>query len=193
MGVNLAKGQKISLQKQSGESLTKVTMGLGWDTKKVKGWFGGLKDGPDIDLDASCILFDENKNVTDTVWFRQLQSRDGSIHHTGDNRTGAGDGDDEQILVNLSTVPQNVTSLIFVVNSFTGQTFDQIENAFCRLVDSTTNQEVAKFDLSCSGRHTAQIMVKVHRQNGQWSLSAIGEAASGQTFTDLMPSMLRHL
>lgn len=193
MGVDLTKGQKISLQKSSGEALSRVTMGLGWDAKKVKGWFGGMKDGPDIDLDATCILFDENKNVTDTVWFRQLRSLDGSIQHTGDNRTGAGDGDDEQILVDLSTVPANVKSLMFVVNSFTGQSFDQIENAFCRLVDSSTNQEVCKFDLSCSGRHTAQLMVKVYRHNGEWKLSAIGEPASGRTFTDLIPAILPHL
>jgi len=149
MAINLQKGQKISLSKESGGALTKVVMGLGWDAKKVsvgllKGMFGGGGASDSIDLDASCVLFDEQNKVVDTVWFRQLKSRDGSIVHTGDNRTGDGDGDDEQIIVALDKVPANVKSLVFTVSSFTGQTFDAIDNAFCRLVDSSTNNEVAR-------------------------------------------------
>ena len=93
MAVNLQKGQKISLDKEAGVKLTKIIMGLGWDAVKSKGFFGFGAKTPDIDLDASCILFDGEGNPTDAAWFRQLKTKDGSVVHTGDNRTGAGDGD----------------------------------------------------------------------------------------------------
>jgi tellurium resistance protein TerZ len=138
-------------------------------------------------------MFDDNKQMLDAIWFRQLRSKDGSITHTGDNRTGAGDGDDEQIIVDLSRIPPNVKSLVFVVNSFMGQNFSQIENAFCRIVDQKTGKEIAKYNLSCQGNHTAQIMTKIYRYNGEWKMNAIGENASGRTFQDLMPAMMAHL
>ena len=198
MAINLQKGQKISLSKESGGALTKVVMGLGWDAKKVsvgllKGMFGGSGASDSIDLDASCVLFDEQNKVVDTVWFRQLKSRDGSIVHTGDNRTGDGDGDDEQIIVALDKVPANVKSLVFTVSSFTGQTFDAIDNAFCRLVDSSTNNEVARYTLSSQGSHTAQIMAKVYRHNGEWKMHAIGENGNGRTIESLLPQIIIHL
>ena len=102
MSVNLSKGQKISLDKEAGSALTKITMGLGWDAVKSKGLFGFGSKSETIDLDASCVMFDDANKPVDFVWFRQLRSKDGSIVHTGDNRTGAGDGDDEQIVVDLS-------------------------------------------------------------------------------------------
>jgi len=190
MGVNLVKGQRISLTKKDGSTLTQVIMGLGWDAKKTGGFFGFGGSQKDIDLDASCVLFDQNKNQLDAVWFRQLRSKDGSIQHSGDNLTGAGEGDDEKIMVNLTGVPNNVQSLVFVVNSFTGQNFSQIKNTFCRLVDKSTNKVIARYDLSNQGgTHTAQIMVKVYRHRGEWKMHAIGENASGRTFHDLLPAM----
>ena len=193
MSVNLTKGQKISLDKEAGGALTHVTMGLGWDSVKSKGFLGFGAKSADIDLDASCLLFDEANKPVDTVWFRQLKSKDGSIVHTGDNRTGAGDGDDEQINVDLSAVPSTVKSLVFTVNSFTGQNFSQVQNAYCRLVDASGNKEVARYDLSVQGAHTAQVMAKLYRHNGEWKMHAIGENASGRTFDDLMPSITPHL
>ena len=192
--VNLQKGQTVRLEKSGGGTLTRVTMGLGWDVKKAKGllgMFGG--GGGDIDLDASCLLFDANRRMIDQVWFRQLTSADGSIVHSGDNRTGAGDGDDEQISVDLNAVPANVKALVFTVNSFTGQNFSQVQNAYCRLVDASGNKEVARYDLSVQGAHTAQVMAKLYRHNGEWKMHAIGENASGRTFDDLMPSITPHL
>ena len=193
MGVNLSKGQRISLEKEAGGALSKVVMGLGWDAVKTKGFFGFGSKQQEIDLDASCLLFDEGKQLVDTVWFRQLRSQDGSIQHTGDNRTGAGDGDDEQIIVDLSRVPTNVKSLIFVVNSFTGQNFSQIENAFCRIVNGTNNKEIARYELTCQGSHTAQLMAKVYRHENEWKMHAIGENASGRTFHDMQPVIIPHL
>jgi tellurium resistance protein TerZ len=194
MAISLTKGQKISLEKEAGGAgLSRIVMGLGWDAKKTKGFFGFGKQDQEIDLDASCVLFDENKQPLDAVWFRQLRSQDGSIVHTGDNRTGAGDGDDEQIIVDLTKVPSVVKTLMFVVNSFTGQNFSQIDNAFCRVVNGANNQELARYNLTCNGAHTAMLMAKVYRHNGEWKMHALGDSASGRTFVELMPMMVGQL
>ena len=193
MSVSLQKGQKISLDKEAGSTLTRITMGLGWDAIKTKGFLGFGGKTETVDLDASCVLFDDSNKPIDFVWFRQLKSKDGSIVHTGDNRTGAGDGDDEQINVDLSSVPASVKSLIFTVNSFTGQNFSQVENAYCRIVNASDGKEVARFNLSVQGAHTAQIMAKLYRHNGEWKMHAIGENGSGRTFDDLMPQITPHL
>ena len=188
MSVSLNKGQKVSLAKPDGGSLTRVRMGLGWDAIKKKGLFGGKKS-QSVDLDASALLFDASGNLVDQVWFRQLRSQDGSIQHTGDNMTGAGEGDDESIKVDLSGVPASVTNVVFTVNSFTGQDFSQIENAFCRLIDEATGAEIARYQLTGSGRHNAQIMAKVGRDGAGWSMTALGIPASGRTFRDLLPAL----
>lgn len=193
MAINLQKGQKISLDKEAGVKLTKIIMGLGWDPVKTKGFLGFGSKTQEIDLDASCILFDEQGQPFDAAWFRQLKSKDGSVVHTGDNRTGAGDGDDEQIAVDLTRVPTNVKSLVFTVNSFTGQNFSQIENATCRIVNAANNQEVARFNLSTLGSHNAQIMAKLYRHNDEWKMHAIGEIGNGRTFDELMPQITPHL
>jgi len=127
------------------------------------------------------------------VLFRQLQSRDGSILHTGDNRSGAGEGDDEQIRVDLARVPPQVASLVFTVNSFTGQSFMQVENAYCRLLDQGSGKELARFNLSVQGPHSAQIMAKVYRHNGEWKMHAIGENGHGRTFDELLPQIAAQL
>jgi tellurium resistance protein TerZ len=191
MSVSLSKGQKVSLSKSGGGTLTRVRMGLGWDAVKKRGLFGSRAQS--IDLDASCLLFDSGATLVDQVWFQQLTSRDGSVQHTGDNRTGAGDGDDESIRVDLSRVPATVTTLVFTVNSFTGQDFSQISNAFCRLIDESNETEIARYDLTGSGQHTAQIMAKLSRDGGGWSMTAIGTPTSGRTFHDLLPALVGHL
>jgi tellurium resistance protein TerZ len=190
MAVNLVKGQKISLEKESGGALTDVIMGLGWDPVK-KGWL--FKKEVEIDLDASCVLFDENHNVVDMVWFRQLKSNDGSIRHSGDNLTGEGEGDDEQIIVNLGQVPANVKHLVFTVTSFREQTFNEITNAFCRLVDSRTQKEIARYTLSGGGQHTAMIMAKLYRHQGEWKMHALGEPANARVVEQLLPLLIKLL
>lgn len=194
MGVSLAKGQRITLEKSGGGELTKVAMGLGWDVAKPTGGFMKRLGAPkSVDLDASCLMFDAAKNLVDQVWFKQLDSKDGSVHHTGDNLTGAGEGDDEVIEVDLSRVPAGVQTLVFTVNSFTGQSFTHIENAYCRIVDRSTGAEVARYDLSSQGEHTAQVMSRVYRNSGGWKMHAIGENCSGRTFKDLLPFVTPHL
>ncbi|MGR8980447.1 MAG: TerD family protein [Gammaproteobacteria bacterium] len=197
MSINLQKGQKISLSKEAGGSLSKVIMGLGWDVKKsggglLKGMFGG-GGSESIDLDASCVMFNDDNKVVDLIWFRQLKSRDGSVIHTGDNRTGEGEGDDEQIIVELNKVPANVKALVFTVNSFTSQTFENVDNAFCRMVDGSTNKEIARYTLSAQGPHTAQVMAKVYRHNDEWKMHAIGENGHGRTIESLLPQILTYL
>jgi len=192
MSVSLQKGQKVSLVGPGGGALTRVRMGLGWDAAVKRGLFGRRRPQP-IDLDASCLLFDASGNLTDAVWFRQLRSKDGAVRHTGDNLTGEGEGDDESIIVDLAALPAGIAQLVFTVNSFTGQGFSQIVNAFCRLVDETTGEELARYDLSETGPHTAQIMAKVSRDGQGWSMTAIGATATGRTFQHLLPEVTAHL
>ena len=192
MAVNLQKGQKISLEKEAGGTLTSVVMGLGWDVAKKKGLFGFGRE-QSIDLDASCFVFDDNNNPLDLVYFGQLASRDGSIQHSGDNRTGEGDGDDEQIAVALNRIPANVKTLVFTVSNYTGQNFSQVENAYCRLVDGQTGKEIARYNLSAQGNHTAQIMAKVYRHNGEWKMHAIGENSQGATPDLILPKIVPYL
>ncbi|WP_329319344.1 TerD family protein [Streptomyces sp. NBC_01262] len=188
MTVNMTKGQQISLQKSDGGTLTAVRMGLGWQAAPRRGLFG--KRTQEIDLDASAVLF-ADKEPTDVVFFQHLVSNDGSVRHTGDNRVGgAGQGgDDESILVDLQRVPVHVNQIVFTVNSFTGQTFGEVQNAFCRLVDETNGQELARYTLTGGGPHTAQIMAKVERSGAGWSMTAIGTPANGRTFQDLLPAI----
>lgn len=189
MTVNMAKGQKISLSKADGGSLSSVRMGLGWQAAPRRGLFGSRTR--EIDLDASAVLF-ADKQPVDVVFFRHLVSDDGSVRHTGDNVVGgAGQGgDDESIVVDLQRVPVHVDQIVFTVNSFTGQTFAEVQNAFCRLVDETNGQELARYTLTGGGQYTAQIMAKVQRGTSGWSMTAIGTAANGRTFQDLIPAIL---
>lgn len=166
-------------------------MGLGWDAVKKRRFFRSTAQ--DIDLDASCMVYNSKGKLIDAVWWRQLQSKDGAIVHTGDNLTGAGDGDDESIIVDLQALDPRVATLVFVVNSFTGQDFSQIENATCRLVDGTNETEIARYELSGSGTHNSQIMAKVTRNGTAWSMTAIGAIANGRTFQDLGPLVRQYV
>lgn len=187
MGVSLVKGQGISLKKSDGSQLNKVFLGAGWDAKK------GFWGGGDIDLDASLVLFDENKAVLDSVWFRQLQSKDGSVKHSGDNRTGDGAGDDEVIYVDLDRVPQNVKTLVFTISSFRGQTFKKVDNAYVRVVDQQSNVEMGKYNLTEMGDFTSLIVSKLYRHNGEWKFKAIGEPCHGATIQEIASDIVRSI
>ncbi|MCC0576413.1 TerD family protein [Streptomyces californicus] len=193
MTINLTKGQQVSLTRSGGGELDVVRMGLGWKSAPRKGFLARLT-AREIDLDASAVLF-AGRDPQDVVFFQHLISDDGSVRHTGDNRVGgAGEGgDDESIVVDLRRVPAHVDQIVFTVNSFTGQTFEEVEAAFCRLVDETTGQELARYTLTGGGRNTAQIMAKVQRTGSGWQMAAIGAAADGRTFQDLMPAIAPHL
>jgi tellurium resistance protein TerZ len=195
VAISLSKGQTISLSKESA-GLSKVRMGLGWDPVKKKGGFlSGLLGGGggDIDLDASCLMFDSGKQLVDIVWFRQLKSNDGAVVHSGDNLTGEGEGDDETISVDLERLPAAVQTLVFTVNSFRGQTFNEVENAFCRLVDERARKEIARYTLTEQGAHTGVVMAVVSRASGEWTMKAIGAPANGRTAQDLAGAAVAHI
>ncbi|MFC6592780.1 TerD family protein [Deinococcus lacus] len=199
MPISLQKGQQISLAKEAGPSLSTVRMGLGWDAAqppKKGGFLGALLGGgsaPSIDLDANALLFDAAGNLLDVVWFRQLQSKDGTIRHSGDNRTGAGDGDDETITVDLTRLPAGVQTVIFSVNNYTGQDFGQVENAYCRLVNVQGDQEIARYNLSAQGTHSAMILASLKRSGQDWTMTAIGTPSRGRTYQDNLADMRPYL
>lgn len=196
MAISLSKGQTISLEKRPG-GLAKLHLGLGWDpVAKKKGFLAGLLGGggaDSIDLDASCIVFDASKSAIDTVWFRQLASKDGAIVHTGDNLTGEGDGDDESIKVDVARLPANAMHLVFLVNSFRGQTFDEVENAFCRVLDDAAGTELCRYTLSEKGRHTGVVMGVLSRGAGGWTFKAVGAPAEGRTAAEMVSAAVRHI
>ncbi|MGS2745172.1 TerD family protein [Halomonas sp. LS-001] len=190
MAISLSKGQTISLAKNNESSLSNVLMGLGWDPVKKKsgGFLSSLLGGGgggDIDLDASVIMLDSAKQPVDTVSFGQLVSKDGAVRHGGDNLTGEGDGDDEVIYVKLTELPANVVHLVFTVNSFRGQTFNEVENAFCRLVDEVKKEELCRYTLTDQGGHTGVIMASMSKGSDGWSMTAHGKPCSGRTVKDL--------
>jgi tellurium resistance protein TerD len=180
MAINLQKGQRISLAKEA-PNLTRIMCGLGWDVvEKSQGWFGGNHD---FDLDASVLCLNAQDKFTDNsnlVYFGNLRHKSGAIAHLGDNLTGKGDGDDEQVIVDLPNVPANIDKLVFVVNIYQAnqrkQDFSQVKNAFVRLVNMGNNQEIARYELSgdqYSGK-TSMIMAEIYRHQNEWKMAAIG-------------------
>ncbi|WP_017346801.1 TerD family protein [Pantoea sp. A4] len=188
--VSLSKNQTVSLSKQT-SSLNKLHFGLGWDPIKKKGLFSKLLGGGNdaIDLDASCILLDKSGHQLDTIWFRKLASSCGSVQHSGDNMTGEGDGDDEVINVDLLRLPAEVEYLAFTVNSFRGQTFNEVENAFCRVVDQS-GKELARYQLAEQGSHTGIVIASLHRNGGLWDFTAHGQASKGRVIDDMMADIV---
>jgi stress response protein SCP2 len=188
--VNLTKGQKVSLVKDGGVALTMIRMGLGWDPVRKRGMFGSRE--VEVDLDASAVLFADSDPV-DIAFYNQARTRDGSVQHMGDNRTGEGEGDDETIMIDLTRVPVHITSLMLVVTSYEGHTFEQVENAFCRLVDYTTGAELARYTLAGGMPFTGMIMARVYRQGSTWKLQAVGEGMQARTPADSLPALARYL
>lgn len=194
MTVVLAQGERVTIGKGEADSVARVRMGLGWDPIKHEGLRPGLQALTGVDLDASCLLFDADHHLVDTVWPRQLVSKDGAVTHTGDNTTGAGDGDDESIIVDLAALPLRVTALVFTVSAFSSDDFSRVANAFCRLVDERDESELVRYELSTTDSHdNAQIMVKLARGGDGWVLTAIGRSAKGNTFSDLLPEVQKYL
>lgn len=186
MSVSLQKGQKVNLSKESA-GLSKVVVGLGWDEAEQAGGggflsalFGGKKQ--DIDCDASALLLKNGKlaGTDDLVYFGNLKHKSGTVKHMGDNLTGAGEGDDEQIVVDLAHVPAEYDRIVIVVNIYQAvkrnQHFGMIKNAFIRLVDDRNNKEICRYNLTESyPGMTAMIFGEIYRHSGEWKFSAIGQ------------------
>ncbi|MCC3775826.1 TerD family protein [Streptomyces sp. UNOB3_S3] len=179
MAVTLAKGGNVSLSKEA-PGLTAVMVGLGWDVRTTT--------GADYDLDASALLCDTaGKVLSDQhfVFFNNLRSPEGSVVHSGDNLTGGGDGDDEQIQVSLGTVPPGVARIVFPVSIYDadqrGQSFGQVRNAFIRVVNQADGRELARYDLTeDASTETAMVFGELYRHGAEWKFRAIGQGyASG--------------
>lgn len=179
MGVSLSKGGNVSLTKEA-PGLTAVTVGLGWDVRTTT--------GTDFDLDASAILVSAEgkvRNDQDFVFFNNLKSADGSVEHTGDNLTGEGEGDDEQVKVSLATVPADVAKIVFPVSIYDAenrqQSFGQVRNAFIRVVNQAGGAEIARYDLSeDASTETAMVFGELYRNGDEWKFRAVGQGyASG--------------
>ncbi|KEZ14900.1 TerD family protein [Glaesserella parasuis] len=181
MAISLTKGQNISLSKTD-PSLKNVLVGLGWDARST--------DGQDFDLDSSIFMTTENGKVPSDshfIFYNQLRSPCGGVEHTGDNLTGDGDGDDESVIVKLDQVQSDIKSLFITVTIHEAdarrQNFGQVSNAFVRLVNNDTNEEVVRFDLSEDySTETAMVFGEIYRHNGEWKFRAIGQGYSGGLF-----------
>lgn len=179
MAVSLSKGQKVDLTKGN-PGLSKIIVGLGWDTNKYDG-------GADFDLDAAAFLLAANGKVasdSDFVFYRNLKHSSGGVEHMGDNLTGEGDGDDEQIKVNLAAVPASVDKIGFTVTIYEAesrkQNFGQVSNAYIRIVDETSNAELIRYDLGEDfSVETAVVVGELYRNNGEWKFNAIGSGFQG--------------
>lgn len=178
MAISLGKGQNVSLSKEA-PGLTKVLVGLGWDARAT--------DGQDFDLDASAFLQGASGKVrsdADFIFYNQPKSSDGSVEHTGDNKTGAGDGDDESLKVDLAGVPADVQKIAFCVTIHEAegrrQNFGMVHNAYVRLLNAADGKEVARYDLSEDASiETAMIFAELYRHNGEWKFKAIGQGFAG--------------
>ncbi|MYW66533.1 TerD family protein [Streptomyces sp. SID8379] len=171
--VSLQKNQTVSLVKGGQPLLSQVKMGLGWEP---------AFRGKDIDLDASVIAYGPQRNHIDSCYFGKLSIVNGAIKHSGDNLTGEGGGDDEVIVVDLGRLPQEVTGLVFTVNSFSGQKFTEVAKAYCRLLDAATGEELVRFDLTNAEAQTGVMMAKLIKQfSGEWEMTAMGDFVKSRT------------
>ncbi|MFF5441678.1 TerD family protein [Streptomyces achromogenes] len=176
--VSLQKNQTVSLVKGGRPVLSQVRMGLGWEP---------AFRGRDIDLDASVIAYGPQRNHIDSCYFGNLVILNGAIRHSGDNLTGEGGGDDEVITVDLGRLPQEVTGLVFTVNSFSGQKFTEVAKAYCRLVDAATGEELVRFDLTAAEPRTGVMMAKLVRQfSGEWDMTAMGDFVKARTVRNMV-------
>ncbi|MFJ8080378.1 TerD family protein [Streptomyces sp. NPDC096205] len=176
--VSLQKNQTVSLVKGGRPLLSQVKMGLGWEP---------AYRGKDIDLDASVIAYGPQRNHVDSCYFGKLTIVGGAIRHSGDNLTGEGGGDDEVITVDLGRLPQEVTGLVFTVNSFSGQKFTEVAKAYCRLMDAATGEELARFDLTNAEPQTGVMMAKLIRQfSGEWEMTAMGDFVKARTVRNMV-------
>ncbi|MFH9554040.1 TerD family protein [Streptomyces sp. NPDC051445] len=176
--VSLQKNQTVSLVKGGRPLLSQVKMGLGWEP---------AFRGKDIDLDASVIAYGPQRNHIDSCYFGKLSILNGAIKHSGDNLTGEGGGDDEVIVVDLGRLPQEVTGLVFTVNSFSGQKFTEVAKAYCRLLDAATGEELVRFDLTGAEPQTGVLMAKLIRQfSGEWDMTAMGEFVKARTVRNMV-------
>ncbi|MBQ7501290.1 TerD family protein [bacterium] len=223
MSITLSKGEKVSLAKAASVSLAKsgdapqtavqaqaaagaaagmsavmaaaihnVAMAIGWSAVEKSGFLSRFF-GKEIDLDASCIAVDSNGDVVDVVFYNKPSGCNGQIRHSGDDRTGEASGDNELIYVKLDTLPPTITQLFFVITSYEGQNFNDIKNAYCRLINYDTKLELIHYNISGSGKHTAMVMCKLVKEPAGWAMQAIGANAMGTTPSSMFREVLKYV
>ena len=179
MPINLSKGQKVSLTKGN-PGLKNIMVGLGWDVN-------AFDSGTDFDLDTAAFMVDDSgrcPSEKEFIFYGNLEHTSGSVKHMGDNLTGGGDGDDEQIMIDLSLIPQNISKIAFTVTIYDAdnrrQNFGQVSNSFVRIVDQATGEEIVRYDLSEDfSIETAIVVGELYRNNGEWKFNAIGSGFQG--------------
>nr|WP_263326013.1 TerD family protein [Neobacillus sp. Marseille-Q6967] len=203
MAISLQKGQRVDLTKGN-PGLSKIMVGLGWDPVQKSGGgggflgslFGGGGGGANVDCDASVIMIGPNDRVQsnqDVIYFGNLKSRDGSVQHSGDNLTGDGEGDDEQIMIDLSRVPANIQKLVFVVNIYDcvkrKQHFGMIRNAFIRVLDPSNRQEMIRYNLTDDYSGSTSLVVgEIYRHNNEWKFAAVGTGTNAASLSEVVRS-----
>jgi tellurium resistance protein TerZ len=199
MAINLQKGQRISLEKSNGSKLQNVCVGINWGAIEKKGLFGFGSSKEAVDLDGSCALFNESKQLLEVVYFGNLKSKNGSVKHSGDDLTGDMGGDDgldnEIITLDFSQLDANVNYVAFVLNSFRGHDFGTIPFASIRIYEGTTkrvNEVFAKFDIANGANfagHVSMVMGVFYKKNGEWKFNAIGEPTKDKKLEDTVKTV----
>jgi tellurium resistance protein TerZ len=202
MAINLQKGQRISLEKSNGSKLQNVCVGINWGAIEKKGLFGFGSSKEAVDLDGSCALYNENKQLLEVVYFGNLKSKNGSVKHSGDDLTGDMGGDDgldnEVITLDFSQLDANVTYVAFVLNSFRGHDFGSIPFASIRIYEGTTkrvNEVFAKYDIAHGSNfagHVSMVMGVFYKKNGEWKFNAIGEPTKDRKLEDTVKTVTQN-
>lgn len=202
MAINLQKGQRINLEKTNGSKLQSICVGINWGAIEKKGLFGFGKTKEAVDLDASCALYDDNKKMTDIIYFGNLKSKDGAVKHSGDDQSGDMDGDDgldnEVITLDFSQLNPAITYAAFVLNSFRGQDFGTIPFASIRIYEGTpkrVNEVFATYDIA-SGEgfagHVSMVMGVFYKRNGEWKFNAIGEPTKDKKLQETIETVTKN-
>ncbi|RBQ02286.1 TerD family protein [Pedobacter miscanthi] len=202
MAINLQKGQRISLEKSNGSKLQNVCVGINWGAIEKKGLFGFGSSKEAVDLDGSCALYNENKQLLEVVYFGNLKSKNGSVKHSGDDLTGDMGGDDgldnEVITLDFAQLDANVSYVAFVLNSFRGHDFGTIPFASIRIYEGTTkrvNEVFAKYDIANGSNfagHVSMVMGVFYKKNGEWKFNAIGEPTKDRKLEETVKTVTQN-
>lgn len=193
MNVAFQKNQNLSLSELGGSSPILV-VGIGWESKVKDGIFNQLlKKKHDADLDLSCVMYDANNDRIDCIWYAQLNSKCGAVRHKGDDTVGWDQGDDETIIIDLHQLNEQAHTLFFVISSFGGESFSQVENAYWRLFDGQSKRPLANYKLQSGDKTSAKIVMRLQKSetpNGyEWRVKALDEAATGQNIQEIFPEI----
>ena len=193
MSTAIRTGQKVLLHDVTKGDVPILVAGLGWDNKKKPGLLNSLlKKEYDVDLDLSCVIYDDKDQRMDTVWYAQLNSKDGAIKHTGDDTVGVDDGDDETISLDLYKLVPEAKTIFFAISSFSGNRLANVENCYIRFLDGRSGEEILRYTQG-GEKSTAKVMIRLRREEKGWSIKALGLGCLGRNIEDVYPVMRREV